>query len=328
MGNLPSVYTESLPPKSKFSVDDIPDLGGKVVIVTGSNTYVRNNTPADDRGVGKETVKALLAHNAKVYMAARNPEKAQAAIADLRAQTGKDAIFLKLDLADLKSVKAAAAEFLEKEKELHILFNNGGVMYAPIDDLTADGYDLQMGTNVLGHFYFTKLLLPVLLSTAASSASASEKHEHVRVLTTSSVTHYLAPAIDFATFRDGTPRRRLGTAMLYAQSKLADLVFAVELGRRYGARGVVSMALNPGNLDTELGRHLSWVQSAILKLCLYPAPMGALTQLWGATCEEGVGFNGKYLAPWARVRTPRADSMDPVLGRELWEWMEEQVKDV
>ncbi|KAG6868970.1 hypothetical protein C0993_006492 [Termitomyces sp. T159_Od127] len=101
MGIVQSILTECFPPESRFSVDDIPDLTGKVVIVTGANT-----------GLGKETVKALLAHNAKVYLAARNPDKARAAIEDLRAHTGKDAVFLKLDLADLASVKAAAEEFI------------------------------------------------------------------------------------------------------------------------------------------------------------------------------------------------------------------------
>ncbi|KAG6823031.1 hypothetical protein H0H92_011664 [Tricholoma furcatifolium] len=109
-----SYLSQSFPPKSAFSVNDIPDLTGRVMIVTGANT-------------GKETAKALLAHNAKVYIAARNKEKTEAAIEDLRATTGKEAIFLKVDLADLPSIKAGAEEFLSKEKELHVLFNNGCV---------------------------------------------------------------------------------------------------------------------------------------------------------------------------------------------------------
>ncbi|KAG6890603.1 hypothetical protein C0995_006579 [Termitomyces sp. Mi166 len=311
MGIVPSMLTESLPPASKFSMDDIPDLTGKVAIVTGANT-----------GVGKETVRALLAHNAKVYLAARNSDKAKAAIEDLRAQMGKDALFLKLDLADLRSVKAAAEEFVKKEKELHILFNNGGVMVPPINELTVDGYDLQFGTNVLGHYYFTKLLLPTLISTAQSSPE-----KHVRVLTTSSITHYLG-SLNFNTFKEGPARRKLGTLMLYTQSKYGDLVLAMELARRYDEQGIVSMAVNPGNLDTDLTRHLNPVMRWLFRLGLYPLPQGALTQLWGATSREGAGFNGKYLAPWARVREPRSDALDPVLGKQLWEWLEEQVKEI
>ncbi|KAF5382757.1 hypothetical protein D9615_002891 [Tricholomella constricta] len=314
MGNtVSSIFTQSLPPKPAFSVDDIPDLAGKVVIVTGSNT-----------GIGKETVKAsaLLAHNAKVYMAARSAEKAKAAIEDLRVQTGKEALFLKLDLADLKSVKAAAVEFQEKEKELHILFNNGGVMQSPVDQLTADGYDLQMGTNVLGHFYFTKLLLPTLTSTARASPE-----KHVRVLTTSSVMHYIG-GLNFNTFKDGPARRKLSTVALYSQSKYGDLVFALELARRYGDQGVVSMAINPGNIVSDLQRHLSWLKSRVSHCFLYPTPYGALTQLWAGTTKEGAEFNGKYLVPWARIGTPRPDAEDPVLGKQLWEWLEEQVENI
>ena len=95
-------------------------------------------------------MKALLQHNAKVYLAARSRTKAEDAIKDLKEMTGKDAIFLELDLSSLKSVRKAAEEFLSKERELHILFNNGGVMATPIEQLTAEGYDLQFGTNVLG----------------------------------------------------------------------------------------------------------------------------------------------------------------------------------
>ncbi|KAG6808463.1 hypothetical protein H0H92_004035, partial [Tricholoma furcatifolium] len=186
--------------KSAFSVDDIPDLAGRVMIVTGANT-------------GKETAKALLAHNAKVYIAARNKEKTEAAIEDLKAATGKEAIFLKVDLADLPSIKAGAEEFLSKEKELHVLFNNGGVMIPPIELLTEQGYDLQFGTNVLGHFYLTKLLLPALLAGAKSSSDGK-----ARVVNTSSSAH-MSGALDFNTFKDSPKRKKTASFTLYAQSK-------------------------------------------------------------------------------------------------------------
>ncbi|KAF8073737.1 hypothetical protein FPV67DRAFT_1409783 [Lyophyllum atratum] len=319
MGNTASgMFKEMLPPKAAYSVDDIPDLAGKVVIVTGSNT-----------GVGKETVKALLAHNAKVYLAARSAEKAKEAIEDLHKQTGKEAVFLKLDLADLKSVKAAALEFQEcpnltyrKEKELHILFNNGGVMKPSADLVTADGYDLQMGTNVLGHFYFTKLLLPTLTSTAQTCPD-----KHVRVLTTSSLLHFMGK-LDFNTFKDGPARRKVDTSTLYNQSKYVYLVFASELARRYGDQGVVSMAVNPGVLASDLWRHSSKFENWVMGWFLYPVPFGALTQLWGGTSKEGAKLNGKYLIPWARIGSPRPDAQDPVLGKQLWDWLEEQVENI
>ncbi|KAF5340805.1 hypothetical protein D9758_017655 [Tetrapyrgos nigripes] len=138
MGSTLSIISEAYPPKPQWTTDDIPDLTGKVMIVTGGNT-----------GIGKETVKALLEKNAKVYLGACNQAKAEAAIEDLRQKTGKEAMWVKLDLADLKSVKAAAEEFSSKEERLDVLFNNAGVMGPKFEDLTAQGYDLQFGTNVL-----------------------------------------------------------------------------------------------------------------------------------------------------------------------------------
>lgn len=114
MGQQLSLYSQWFPPTSRFSVDDIPDLTSRVMIVTGGNT-----------GIGKETVRALLAHNATIYLAARSQDRAEAAIDELETDTGKRAIFLELDLSEKASIRRAAKEFLSKEKELHVLFNNG-----------------------------------------------------------------------------------------------------------------------------------------------------------------------------------------------------------
>ncbi|KAJ8591108.1 NAD(P)-binding protein [Rhizopogon salebrosus TDB-379] len=307
MSNYLSLLGQSFPPKSKFRVDDIPDLTGKVIIVTGGNT-----------GIGKETAKALLAHNAKVYVAARSQEKVEAAIKDLKNSTGKEAIFLKLDLGDLKSVKAAAEEYLSKETKLDVLFNNAGVMVPPKDLLTMDGYDLQFGTNVLGHFYFTKLLLPTLLATAKSAPDGK-----VRVITTSSSAHTLG-GLNFNTFKDCPARKKLSIWELYGQSKTAPL----ELARRYGSEGIVSISLNPGNIKTDLQRHVSSFQRGVFNYFLYDVEYGALTQLYAGTVPEAVELNGKYLVPWARVGPTRKDAQDPKIGEALWGWLEEQVKDV
>jgi len=311
MSVVKSLINESMPPKSKFSVDHIPDLSGKVMIVTGANT-----------GVGYETAKALLLHNAKVYIAARSLEKSTEAIKKLKAETNKDAIFLKLDLASLKAVKTAAEEFTSKENELHVLFNNGGVMVPPIEQLTEDGYDLQFGTNVVGHYYFTMLLMPVLLAGTETSGDGK-----ARVVNTSSSVHMFSN-MDFNTFKDGPARKRAGTQKLYSQSKHGVVVWATELARRYGDQGIVSTALNPGNLKTDLQRHLGCIQKPLIDLMLYPVPYGALTQLYAGTSPEGKDFNGKYLIPWARMGEARADTQDPEVGRQLWSWLEEQTRDV
>ncbi|KAK7682520.1 hypothetical protein QCA50_014320 [Cerrena zonata] len=313
MGNafttLRIFWDQSSPPKSAFSTDQIPDLTGRVAIVTGGNV-----------GVGKETVKALLEHNARVYLGSRSKSKAEAAIKELKEATGKEAIFLELDLASLASVRKAAEEFLSKEKELHQLYLNAGVMAPPVDQLTSDGYDLQFGTNVIGHFLLTKLLLPALLAGKETSPD-----KHARVISTSSFAAYLY-TLNFDTFKDGLARKKLGTQSLYAQSKFANAIFARELARRYGHEGIISIACNPGNLQTELQRHVSAIQRRIISILLFPASYGALTQLWAGTMPETLNHNGEFFIPWARVGKCRPEVNDQELAGKLWNWLEEEVK--
>ncbi|KAJ7823018.1 hypothetical protein B0H13DRAFT_2215759 [Mycena leptocephala] len=322
------IVSQSFPPKTKFTANDVPDLAGKVCIVTGGNS-----------GVGKETIRVLLNHNAKVYMASRSQTKAEAAIKELKEQTGKDALFLKLDLGDLKTIKISAAEFLSKEPELHILFNNGGVMMPPVEDRTADGYDLQFGTNVLGPFCFTKLLLPALLAGAKSSPDGK-----ARVVNTSSGMH-LTNRLDFKIILDDKKRTKAGAQSLYALSKFvgalnlqrrqvdstqALVAYSAELARRYGDQNLVVTSLHPGVIKTDLHRHMTGALGSVINLMektvLHDVSYGALTQLYAGTTVEGAQLNGKYLIPWARIGKPHPGSQDPKLGSELWDWMEEQIK--
>ncbi|KII90965.1 hypothetical protein PLICRDRAFT_39550 [Plicaturopsis crispa FD-325 SS-3] len=313
MGVLISRLSEHLPPKPKFSLEDVPDISGQIVIVTGGSS-----------GIGKVTAKALLEHNATVYITARSTEQGESALRDLKTETGKASVhFLKLDLADLSSVKTAAEEFFAKQNQLHILYNNAGVMAPPVEQTTVDGYDLQFGTNVLGHFYLTKLLMPALLAAAKTSP------QHVaRIITTSSFGHIFY-GLNFATFKDGPARRRFPTESLYAQSKYANIVFAKELARRYGDLGIVSIAFNPGNLGTGLQRHLARLMQILAKLVMYDVnKYGALTPLYAGTSADALELNGQYLVPWARVGYPRADTQDPHTGKELWAWLEDQVSNL
>lgn len=159
-----SLLSQSFPP-SAFTESDIPDLSGKVAIVTGGNTgelmmsfrerllglgFYGELTGRTSAGIGKETARALLQHNCKVYIACRSEEKAHVAIESLKTNTGKtdaDVKFLKLDLGNIKASKAAAEEFIKEEELLHLLFNNAGVMVPPKGSLTSDGYDLQWGSS-------------------------------------------------------------------------------------------------------------------------------------------------------------------------------------
>ncbi|CUA76946.1 putative oxidoreductase C736,13 [Schizosaccharomyces pombe 972h-] [Rhizoctonia solani] len=280
MGN---VFSQSFPPKSLFTVEQIPDLTGQVIIVTGGNT-----------GIGKETCKALLNKNAKVYLAARNRFRADTAIEWLKRETnGKTPIFLELDLANLASVRKAAEE---KEQELHVLFNNAGVMGTPTEQRTVDGYDLQFGTNVIGHYFFTTLLLPTLSHTAKNS---SLTRGHTRVINTSSSAVYYVPKGGIIWETLGTDAsslqacKALGPNNLYYQSKLGNVLFSNELAKRYAEQGIISSSLNPGNLQTELLRHVPWLIAKLISLIVYPASYGALTQLWSGTMAEGENDNGK-----------------------------------
>ncbi|KAF8556734.1 NAD(P)-binding protein [Imleria badia] len=191
-------------------------------------------------------------------------------------------------------------------------------MHPPVDMVTDDGYDLQFGTNVLGHFYLTKLLLPILISTAKLSPEGT-----VRVVNTASLGHWFGN-LQFDTFMDGPKRRAKRTFWLYGQSKTGNIVFSAELHRRYHDQGIVSTALHPGTINTELTRYYGNLQQ-IGTWFLWDVSYGALTQLYAGTALEAGTLGGQYLVPWARVGTPRADTQDPQLGKELWVWLEEQV---
>ncbi|KAK1221971.1 short-chain alcohol dehydrogenase [Marasmius sp. AFHP31] len=313
---LKKMISQSFPPKPTFSVDQIPDLTGQVIVVTGGNT-----------GIGYETAKAVLAKNAKVYVACRSSEKGESAIARLREETGKDAHFLKLDLSSFASIEQAAQEFLGLENQLHILFNNAGVMEPPLELTTTEGYDMTVGTNVVGTYHFTTLLLPALLAVAQVGGS-----QKARIVNTSSSASEAPPdmkKIDYSIFKgpDDKERRKLGTRGVYYASKWMNIVFMKEFSRRYGDKGIVSTAVNPGNIRSELQRHWGGIQTWIVdRLLLYPTPYGALTQLYAGTSEHADEFDGQYFVPWARKAEPNPTSEDPAEGKRLWEWLEAQVK--
>lgn len=328
MDLLRSIFKEVFPGRPQWSTDQIPDLSGQVMIVTGGNT-----------GIGKETCKALLNKGAKVYLAARNKDKAKTAIEWLRNETdGKLAIFLQLDLSDLDSIRRAAAEFREKEQELHVLFNNAGVMGAPLDMKTSSGYDLQFGTNALGHYLFTMLLLPVLIHTAQTSEVANG---HARVINTASGGHWFAPTggINYTSIEPNSAaadeaRKKMGSFQLYTQSKWGNIAFSNELHRRYRDKGIVSISLHPGAIESEIQRHFTTSLPMFTRIAEYlldltfrwPTPCGALTQLYAGTTAEGLEHSGGYLIPWGRICQTRPDTLDVQARERLWTWFEEQVK--
>lgn len=190
-------------------------------------------------GVGKELVQILYSHNAKVYLAARSQDKANAAISSIKAtfpDSKGELIFLRLDLDDLSKIKASAEEFLSKEDQLDVLWNNAGVMVSPQGSTTKQGYEQQLGTNCVAPFLFTKLLTPILVKTAKAKPPGS-----VRVVwTSSSAAEGFSPAggmdIDNLDYRLDQ-----GAWHKYGVSKVGNLYHAKEYARRYGGDGVISV---------------------------------------------------------------------------------------
>ncbi|KAJ6539707.1 NAD-P-binding protein [Mycena capillaripes] len=314
--------SEKWPPKPTWKAEDVPNLTGQIFLCTGGSA-----------GIGKETCRVLVARNAKVYLAARSEEKAQVAIDDICKSTGKSNIhFLQIDLGDLVSVRKAAEEYISKEKELHVLINNGGVLYAPgIGPRTTQGYDVQFGVNTLGHYFLTLLLMPTLLRTAKGEVSG--KPCRVRVVSVSSDAHEMtAPKQgivweslqkDDAAF---PMRKKLTGTRLYGQSKLGQILISSELARRYGDQGVVVISLHPGGVQSELLRNvhpvIAWI---VVKTRLYPVSLGIITSLYAATSEAALEMNGEYLTAWARRQVPGKHAQNRELAEKLWKWCEEQV---
>jgi NAD(P)-dependent dehydrogenase (short-subunit alcohol dehydrogenase family) len=257
---------------SKWTTADIPDQKGRTAIVTGANT-----------GLGFETAAALAERGARVVLAVRNLDKGKDALSRIVAATpGAEVELQQLDLSSLASVRAAADELTAKHDHVDLLINNAGVMYPP-KQVTEDGFELQFGTNHLGHFALTGLLLDRLLATPSS-----------RVVTVSSFGHRIRASIHF----DDLQWERHYSAMgAYGQSKLANLLFTYELQRRLAAanRTTIANAAHPGGSDTDLQRHLPNLVAPVVSLLSQSAAMGALPTLRAATDPAASG--AQYYGP-------------------------------
>src|SRR5271170_4597420 len=289
---------------AKWTTADIPDQTGRVAVITGSNT-----------GLGYETAAALAAKGAHVVMAVRNLDKGKDAAALIHKRSpGAGVTLQELDLTSLDSIRAAAEQLRSDHDRIDLLINNAGVMWTP-KSTTKDGFELQFGTNHLGHFAFTGLLLDRLLPVEGS-----------RVVTVSSIGHRLLADIHFD---DLQWERRYNRVAAYGQSKLANLLFTYELQRRLAPRGTtIAAAAHPGGSQTELSRNLppllGRIFSVIEPLIAQDAATGALPTLRAAT-EPGV-LGGQYFGPDGFAETrghPKVvassdKSHDVELQRRLW----------
>ncbi|KAJ6466695.1 NAD-P-binding protein [Mycena vitilis] len=277
-------------------------------------------------GFNKRSGQALVAHNAKVYLAARSEEKSRAAIDEICKSTGKSDIqFLQLDLPTLLPVMTDSPPFE------HVL-RCSGVLYAPgIGPQTTQGYDVQFGVHVLGHYFLTLLLMPTLLRTAKGEVSGTPCR--VRVVSVSSDAHEMtAPkqGIVWESLQKGDAalpaRKKLTGTRLYGQSKLGMVLISSELARRYGDQGFVAISLHPGGVRSELLRNvhpiIGWIVDKI-RLC--PVELGIITSLYAATSEAALEMNGEYLTAWARRQVPSKHAQNREVAERLWKWCDEQV---
>lgn len=308
--------------KETWTPADIPALNGKRILITGANS-----------GIGYHAALVLAQKGAHVILACRDPARGDAALARLKTGApGASAELAVLDLASLESIRDFALRQLAEERPLHTLINNAGVMAPPKRLETADGFEMQFGTNVLGHFALTGLLMP-LLERAASS-------DRPRIVTVASIAHKRG-RLDF---NDLLSTQRYSPMRSYQQSKLGNLMFAFELARRLRATGspVMSVAVHPGVANTNLFRAgdrstldsaARAVASQLIGAFLNSEAAGALPTLYAATSPDAV--DGGYYGPtgWMEMRGDRvgdaaiaSQAQDTRAAQQLWDACETLTK--
>ena len=238
-------------------------------------------------GIGKEVARILYSKNARVYMTARTEEKGQAAIAAIKdavPSSSGELILIILELADLSTIKASVQAFLDSETRLDVLFNNAGVMTPEPGSTTAQGYELQLGVNNVATFLLTKLLTPALVATARASGPGSSRVVWVGSWAGEAP---LVPAGGGLQLDNLDYHNDRNIMYKYAVSKTGDYFYGAEYARRHRADGVLSVPINPGNLNTELWRTQAPAMHALLRaVFLHPTVYGAYTELFAGFSPE------------------------------------------
>ncbi|KOS22730.1 putative oxidoreductase [Escovopsis weberi] len=324
-----NLLRQFFPPSPAFTEEHLPDLAGRVYIITGGYS-----------GIGLELAALLYRSNATVYLAGRSEGPARRAIRALEEKTGAGVAsekkekkpcggalhFMHVQLDDLAGVRASAEWFLQRETRLDVLWNNAGLMGGDVLT-TRQGNEIHVGTNCLGHFLLTKLLHPLLAATAAAAPPGT-----VRVVWLGSlVTHLHAPrrgGMDLARL-DFSRGDREGPAVKYAVSKVGAVFAAAEWARRDACSNIVHLSVNPGNLKTPLQRQMGRLERAVSNAMLYDAKYGAYSELWaGLSPDITPADSGRYAVPWGRWGSLRADieaEMREGEGRksfQFFEWCE------
>ncbi|KKP05383.1 hypothetical protein THAR02_02488 [Trichoderma harzianum] len=333
----PVTWRESFPPKPSFTEKDIPDQFGRVFIITGGSS-----------GCGFETAKAVYNLNGRVYIAGRSAEKAEEAIRRIKSEPAAphptvkrgrgEIFFLRLDLNDLSTIKASAAEFLSKESRLDVVWHNAGLGGAPFGSKTVQGFETHLGVNALGPFLFQHFLTPICLTTAARSDA---KPGHSRVVYVSSSGHRAAPKPDGVNWDDLNMHELggfKGAMTKYPQSKAMLVMFAHEFARRFAAQGLLSLSLHPGSVKSEFQRNQPGLVKWLTSPLLYEQHYGGLTLLFAGFADvdnakmlEQGGKNGSYVEPWGQWGTGADYVFDGLenrgTGERWWKLCEKLLKD-
>jgi retinol dehydrogenase-12 len=279
------------------------DLKGRTLLVTGANS-----------GIGRATAEALAARGAAVVMASRAAQRTLPVLEDLRRKhPGADLEFLALDLASLRAVKESAERFLATGRPLDVLINNAGIAATP--GVTQDGFEVTFGTNHLGPFLFTSLLLPRL-----------QEAKRARIVNVASRAHQQARGIDWAMLE--RPTRSVKERLrMYGVSKLMNVLHAAELARRLAGTSVTTYSLHPGVVASDIWREAPWPIRPVMKLFMLSNEEGARTSLYCATAPELENVSGRYYDD-RREQSPSRLAQDVALARELYERSEAMVKRV
>ncbi|XP_008293503.1 retinol dehydrogenase 12-like [Stegastes partitus] len=270
-------------------------LDGKTVLITGANT-----------GIGKETAKDLAKRGAKIIIACRDMEKGQQALKEIKEYSGSDDLkCMKLDLSDTKSIREFAEAINRDEPKLNILINNAGVMVCPYGK-TADGFEMQIGVNHMGHFLLTYLLLDLIKRSAPA-----------RIVTVSSMAH----AWGSINLDDINSEKSYDKTRAYSQSKLANVLFTRSLAKRLEGTGVTTYSLHPGVVKTDLGRHLNGPMQVLMKVSspfLKNPVQGAQTTIYCAVEPSLANETGQYYSDCAPT-SPSSAGQDDNMAQKLWE---------
>jgi NAD(P)-dependent dehydrogenase (short-subunit alcohol dehydrogenase family) len=273
----------------------------RVALITGANT-----------GIGRVTALELAKQGLHVFVACRSKQRTQALLEQARSAAPDAKIeWLALDLASFESIHQCAEAFLSRGLPLHLLINNAGL--AGAKGVTKEGFELAFGVNHLGHFLLTSLLLERIQSSAPA-----------RIVTVASRAHYRAPGIDWEALRAPT-RSRLAIAE-YGVSKLANILFSAELGRRLQGSGVTTYSLHPGVVASEVWRSAPKLLGALIKPFMLAPEEGAATSLYCAT-NAGVSEQTGLYYDKCQIKEPSKMARDLSMAAELWQRSEEWVRD-